>query len=163
MSYEFKRLADVDALDEVPEVATVLAEVEGEIKRIPSSGLGGIVKTAIIKQSDYDDAVEFFATPQSQPSSTSVSPLNTDDGPTFSCLNMTFEEAYGTMLAGEPLDIILMFAQGAPVVVHCVVIFVGLAMNGTPTIEIDEPGTGLMLFWSTDGIYNPDSGGGSVQ
>ena len=76
---------------------------------------------------------------------------------------MTFEEAYGTMLAGEPLDIILMFAQGAPVVVHCVVIFVGLAMNGTPTIEIDEPGTGLMLFWSTDGIYNPDSGGGSVQ
>ena len=41
MAYEFKRLADVEALGEVPENATVLAEVNGSIKRIPGKGLGG--------------------------------------------------------------------------------------------------------------------------
>ena len=41
MAYEFKRLADVEALSEVPENATVLAEVNGSIKRVPGNGLGG--------------------------------------------------------------------------------------------------------------------------
>ena len=41
MAYEFKRLADVEALREVPENATVLAEVNGSIKRVPGNGLGG--------------------------------------------------------------------------------------------------------------------------
>lgn len=41
MSYEFTKLAEVEALTEVPENATVLAEVDGKVKRIPGSGLGG--------------------------------------------------------------------------------------------------------------------------
>lgn len=41
MAFEFKRLADVEALSEVPENATVLAEVNGAIKRVPGNGLGG--------------------------------------------------------------------------------------------------------------------------
>lgn len=41
MSYEFKKLSEVEALTEVPEGATVLAEVDGAIKRIPGNGLGG--------------------------------------------------------------------------------------------------------------------------
>jgi hypothetical protein len=41
MAYEFKKLSDVEALTEVPENATVLAEVNGAIKRIPGNGLGG--------------------------------------------------------------------------------------------------------------------------
>lgn len=41
MDYEFKKLAEVESLSEVPENATVLAEVDGFVKRIPSSGLGG--------------------------------------------------------------------------------------------------------------------------
>lgn len=41
MAFEFKRLADVEALSEVPENATVLAEVDGSIKRVPGNGLGG--------------------------------------------------------------------------------------------------------------------------
>ena len=35
MAYEFMSLAEVEALSEVPENATVLAEVGGSIKRIP--------------------------------------------------------------------------------------------------------------------------------
>lgn len=41
MSYEFKRLGEVEALNEVPENANVLVEVGGAIKRVPGSSLGG--------------------------------------------------------------------------------------------------------------------------
>lgn len=48
MAYEFKRLADVEALSEVPENATVLAEVDGSIKRVPSGGSGGGAGTLVV-------------------------------------------------------------------------------------------------------------------
>ena len=41
MAYEFKKLSEVEALDAVPEGASVLAEVDGAIKRVPGEGLGG--------------------------------------------------------------------------------------------------------------------------
>ena len=41
MAYEFQKLSEVEALSEVPEGASVLAEVNGDIKRVPGSGLGG--------------------------------------------------------------------------------------------------------------------------
>lgn len=41
MSYEFKKLSEVQALTEVPEGAKVLAEANGQIVRVPGSGLGG--------------------------------------------------------------------------------------------------------------------------
>lgn len=41
MSYEFTKLADVPALEEVPEGANALIEVDGAIRRVPGDGLGG--------------------------------------------------------------------------------------------------------------------------
>ena len=41
MSYTQKKLSEVELLTEVPENATVFAEVNGEIKRVPGKGLGG--------------------------------------------------------------------------------------------------------------------------
>lgn len=60
MSYEFKKLSEVEALTEVPDGAKVIAEVNGQIRRVPGSGLGGSggIKTAIIKFSDYDQALQ---------------------------------------------------------------------------------------------------------
>lgn len=40
-TYEFTKLSQVEALAEVPENANALVEVEGAIKRVPGSGLGG--------------------------------------------------------------------------------------------------------------------------
>lgn len=55
MSYEFKKLSEVEALTEVPEGANMIAEANGQIVRVPGSGLGGTgIKTIIIKSSDYD-------------------------------------------------------------------------------------------------------------
>lgn len=44
MSYEFKKLSEVEALTDVPEGAKVLAEANGQIVRVPGSGLGGGVQ-----------------------------------------------------------------------------------------------------------------------
>lgn len=41
MAYEFKKIADTEVLTEVPETATVMVEVDGEIKRASGSQLGG--------------------------------------------------------------------------------------------------------------------------
>lgn len=38
---EFKNLADVTLLEEIPEGASVLASVDGDIVRVPGEGLGG--------------------------------------------------------------------------------------------------------------------------
>ena len=40
MAYEFKKLSEVESLSEAPEGASLIAEIGGEIKRIPSNGLG---------------------------------------------------------------------------------------------------------------------------
>lgn len=41
MSYEFTKLGAVEALTEMPENANTLVEVDGAIKRVPASALGG--------------------------------------------------------------------------------------------------------------------------
>lgn len=42
MSYEFTKLSDVPVVDEFPEGANAIIETNGEIKRCPSSGGGGV-------------------------------------------------------------------------------------------------------------------------
>ena len=152
MSYEFKKLADVESLNEVPEVATVLAEVSGEIKRIPSSGLGGSgIKTAIIKDSGYDEAIVSFS------SSAAPSAMVAEAAPeyTYSCLNMTFEEAYETMASGEPLDILGMLTAEGAVNIHGTAFFFGVALTGAPCIGVMfsfGSSTVAELYWSADGL-----------
>lgn len=53
MSYEFKKLGEVEALEEVPEGANALIEVDGAIKRVPGSNLGG--GTTDFWCGDWDD------------------------------------------------------------------------------------------------------------
>lgn len=61
MAYEFKRLADVEALSEVPDNATVLAEVNGSIKRVPGNGLGGSGNGIVIVMDDPNASPSTFA------------------------------------------------------------------------------------------------------
>lgn len=103
MSYGFKRLSEVQALTEVPEGAKVLAEANGQIVRVPGSGLGGSggIKTAIIKASNYDAMLDYMSGKTStRPDFKNV---------TFSCVNMTFREVHSAILAGEQVNIVGMF------------------------------------------------------
>ena len=150
MSYEFKKLSEVEALTEVPEGAKVLAEANGQIVRVPGSGLGGSgggIKTAIIKSSDYDQAL------QGVQSYDSAKPEIT-----YSCINMTFEEAYEEMANGEPMTAHLMLGGDGAMNMPGIVYFVGTMFNKVPCIIIVENLTSLNLYWTADGLSTTGPG-----
>ena len=148
MSYEFKKLSEVAALTEVPEGAKVLAEANGQIVRVPGSGLGGSgggIKTAIIKSSNYDAALDFVSGKTSTPPSL--------ENVTFSCVNMTFQQVYSAILAGEQVNIVGMFvAEGVTIQnVSFIVMQNGIAMD----LLLSEFGTTVhykSLIWTESGI-----------
>jgi hypothetical protein len=148
MDFNFKKLADVEALTEVPENANALVEVDGVIKRAPGAGLGGGggIKTAIIKCDYYDEALSGGAMESSA----------SDDCP-YSCINMTFEEAYQTMAAGEPLTAVIMEVDGDAFCYNTRVTYTGDFGFGIPCLVID----GGSFFWTSDGIsFEPPGNSG---
>lgn len=89
---EFRRLSDVSLIEEASDIANVLVEENGEIKRVPKTQVGGTgFPTAIIKDANYDS---YLGGGQPETSGDSI----------FTCLNMTFEEAYEIISNGEILD-----------------------------------------------------------
>jgi hypothetical protein len=163
MSYNFKNLADVELLAEVPEGCTAFAEVDGVVKRVPSKGLGGEdgIKTAIIKQSYYDEAVEYFSgNGAAQPST-----IATDER-SFECINMTFDEAYQTIMSGEPLAIMGMIVDSGLLNAYGAAMAAGgsASPTGEPLIMIIfivETDYTIHLYWTADGISTEMPGGGS--
>lgn len=157
MAYEFQKLSEVEALTEVPEGANALIEVNGDIKRVPGSGLGGAtgIKTAIIKDSNYDDAVAGRLNPAT-PSEAVGLPT------TYECLNMTFEEAYETMRNGEPLSVFgMLTVYNSPVNSYGMLMFDGIAITGSPLIVLGFTfgDNTISLFWTTNGISTEQPGG----
>ena len=149
MSYEFKKLSEVEALTEVPDGAKVLAEVGGQIRRVPGSGLGSSsgIKTAIIKSSDYDQkltGVQTFA---------AAGPVIT-----YSCINMTFEEAYNALANGEPMTALLMNIQNSHIFnEHFAVVFFGMSINNVPCIGIGS--SPKPLYWTSAGFSTTEPSG----
>lgn len=147
---EFKRLADVEALTEIPEGANAFVEVNGEIKRVPGEGLGGAggFKTAVIKSSIYDEALNYAINPRA---GLSIS---------YSCINMTFEEAFTTLVSGEVLKATLMDAQeGVPFICDLIVNFLGM-LPGEPCIQLFNPFVEIGLYWTLNGISTEAPSGG---
>ena len=148
MNYEFKKLGEVEALSEVPENANALIEVDGSIKRVPGSGLGGAtgIKTAIIRDTEYINYISEIST---------MASMNV-----FECINMTFEEAYETLLNGEPLAVFGMIGWlGAPLNLYGSIIptnFSTYDIEVGPTLGIifisPANGTEVTLLWTSEGI-----------
>ena len=140
MAYEFMSLAEVEALPEVPENATVLAEVGGSIKRIPGNGLGG-GKSLIIT---YNPPA--------------VSPDAIDDNGIYFSANMTFEEAFELFnnheLAGACMYIIVKREPTLLKNTYLLNISEGVGMSCLSIIDSlddsgDDSGT---LFWLSSGF-----------
>ena len=146
---EFTRLSDVTLVEETIDTANVLIEENGEIKRVPKTEVGGTgFPTAIIKSSNYDEAITAMLNP-AEPSS--VKTADFTDAVTFSCTNMTFEEAYEIMSNGEVLNVIFMLVStNIPYNVQGVAAFFGIAKFGVPCICVSGD---MELYWSTDGIF----------
>lgn len=151
MSYEFKKLSEVQALTEVPEGAKVLAEMNGQIVRVPGSRLGGDtgIKTAIIKSSNYDQALR-----EMQGTQPSFPPVKE----TYSCINMAFAEAYEALTNGEPVNAHLMIADEGAMNTSCAVYFLGTVAYNVPCIAIACPNLNIALFWTADGISTTEPG-----
>lgn len=52
MSYDFKKIKDLDFVEEVPEGANVLIEIEGSTKRLPSTAIKASVAPPDMSQND---------------------------------------------------------------------------------------------------------------
>ena len=150
MSYEFKKLSEVESLPEVPEGAKVLAEANGKIVRVPGSGLGGDtgIKTAIIKDNLYDQALAGAQSYKTNP----------EPEVTCSCINMTFEEAYETLASGEPMNAHLMLGGNGAANMTGIVIFAGTGFNNVPCIGLVVADGSVRLFWTADGISTTKPG-----
>lgn len=92
MSYAFKKIGATNILENAPAEANVVCEVNGEVNRVPATKIGGGgIKVAIIKQT----------------------------GNTYSCDNMTYQEAVEYLTNGVPFLVFLfngaeyMIARGA--------------------------------------------------
>ncbi len=124
MAYEFKKLSEVEALENVPEEATVLAEVGGAIKRVPGEGLGGSGKipefdlsamglpnipvdgTTVSVSCDTTEIIEAMAkglikiTVNGQVSSDSIFPMKAVAAPMYATLTDTYVLGFTATFAG---------------------------------------------------------------
>ncbi len=68
MAVTFTKLSEVTLADKAADVANVLIEENGEIKRVAKTEVGGSnANTVIIKSSDYDSAVASLTSLASEP------------------------------------------------------------------------------------------------
>ena len=153
MATEFKKLSEVTTLEEAAETAHVLIEENGEIYRVPKTavgGAGGGIKTAIIRDSRYLNAIAGVST------MASAAPAVT-----YECINMTFEEAYETMAKGEPLNVVGMLTgtHGATNM-KGIVSFAGTATFGVPCLVVIFGKPAPELFWTADGLSTSEPSSG---
>lgn len=126
MAYEFKRLADVELLEEVPEGCLVLAEVDGAEKRLPGEGLGSSSNALILVGTTASSGGE-------EMSLMNISTLGSS-APTFESIvaNMTLQEALAAFDAGEiSMAAVYIIQDGTTAMVPSIV------YDGRSTYEIE--------------------------
>lgn len=142
--YDFKKLADVELLSEVPEGASAFVEVDGDVKRVPGSGLGGGgVATAILR---YNTDAE------GQKAEGGIA-VQASAGPTLTsmpitCDNYTYAQAKAILDAEQPLAVML-FMDG----VWSTSIMTYVDSNGYIWMALISVDGNLDLYWDANGFY----------
>ena len=145
MAYEFKRLADVELLDEVPEGCSVLAEVDGAEKRLPGEGLGSSSNALILVGTTASGGEEM--------SLMNISTLGSS-APTFESIvaNITLQEALAAFDAGEiSMAAVYVIQDGVTSMVPSFV-YDGRPTYGIECLVIYVPTASISFFWTVDGI-----------
>ena len=121
MSYAFKKIGATNILENAPDNANVVCEVNGEVNRVPATKIGGGgIKVVIIKQT----------------------------GNTYSCDNMTYEEAVEYLTNGVPF-LIFIFVGAEYMIAR------GVSYNGTSRIEVrvtNNANLSVIFYWDSAGI-----------
>lgn len=142
MAYDFQKLADVELLEEVPDGASVFVAVNGDVKRVPGSGLGGGgIATAILRFASESDASENAVMPAISLPTVKKLPIT--------CDNYTYAQARAVLEAGNPLA--AMLADGGiwlnPISVNY--------MSGDYIVMIFS-GRKDAFYWNADGFFDGD-------
>ena len=153
MARDFVKLSEVTVLEEVSDTASVLVEQNGEIYRAPKTQVGGAggIKTAIIRDSGYLNAIAGVSTMASAAPEV-----------TYECLNMTFEEAYETMLNGEPLMAVGMITTDCAMNIQGATAFLGTMMRVPCIMLVFMIGSNTIatLYWTANGLSTSKPSGG---
>lgn len=143
MAYDFQKLADVELLEEVPDGASAFVAVDGVVKRVPGSGLGGGgVATAILRMGSESDA---SAKEVTRAASIPVRKLP------ITCDNYTYAQARAVLESGNPVTAMIFMSggnisgwgscQNVALYDNCI----GMLFN------IDD---GLSIYWNADGFFD---------
>ena len=135
MAYDFQKLADVELLEEVPDGASAFVAVDGTVKRVPGSGLGGGggIATAILRSDSESNA------------STPVNKLP------ITCDNYTYEQARAVLGAGNPLTAMIFASQNnMSGWLSCSQI--AFSDNYISMMFINSDG--MTVYWNADGFFD---------
>ena len=144
MAYDFQKLADVELLEEVPDGASAFVAVDGTVKRVPGSGLGGGggIATAILRfdseSNASTNAVKRIA----------ITPVNKLP---ITCDNYTYEQARAVLTAGDPFTaMILMSENNMSGWISCS----GIVLSDNYIVMTFITGDGLNIYWNADGFFD---------
>lgn len=156
MAYDFQKLADVELLEEVPDGASAFVAVNGDVKRVPGSGLGGGggVATAILRLSSESNAsAKAVKRTEAQPTVNKIP---------ITCDNYTYEQARAVLGAGNPLTaMIFMSEDNMSRWTSCSKIaFSGNYISMTFSVNINNyvslPKNEHTFYWNADGFFDGD-------
>lgn len=188
-NYEFTKLSEVPAVETVRNDLNVLVEQDGEIGKVAKTQIGAqadwnetdetspayilnkpVIKepetrTAIIKDDTYDAFVDFSYRFSENPESMTPDQfpgVNEFGQGTFSCVNMTFEEAAKIISEGNVLQIICLGGTGGA----CSTLWMTYeptpnnpGSHGIIYFEVMTPARQTGLFqWSSSGLMFSSEG-----
>lgn len=140
------KMSNAEVLEKIPENAMALVNDGGKLKQVACGAFGGGAATAIFKQDGYDNVLVGIATASEAPTFT------------FTCTNMTFDEAVQIIMSGEPLAVIGMSyyeGQGSLSFINFNHVEYIMFYYATPTIMCKVVGDdSCTIYWTADGISN---------
>lgn len=144
MAYDFQRLADVELLEEVPDGASAFVAVDGVVKRVPGSGLGGGggIATAILRLASESNASTNAVT---WASSNPVRELP------ITCDNYTYEQARAVLESGEPLSAMIFMSNGN---MSGWTSFFSVALSADSIAMGFNIDNGLSIYWNANGFFD---------
>lgn len=137
-------MADVELLEEVPDGASAFVAVDGTVKRVPGSGLGGGggIATAILRLASESNA--------STKAVTRKTAIPVEKLP-ITCDNYTYEQARAVLETGDPLTaMIFMSENNMPGWISCSQISFSDNYISMTFITGDGP----IIYWNADGFFD---------
>ena len=143
MAYDFQKLADVELLEEVPDGASAFVAVDGVVKRVPGSGLGGGgVATAILRfTSESNASTKAVTTEDARP----VNKLP------ITCDNYTYAQARAVLESGNPITAMIFVSENNMLGwVSCL----SVALYDNCIAMVFITGKERDIYWNADGFFD---------